>query len=368
MGCKFCNSENAIKYGKCKDKQWYFCKNCNRKFLDNGNFARMRIKSQIIVAALDMYFEGLSVRKIQRQVSKLYQVYVSQVTVWKWVIKFSSLVKNYVDELKPKLSFKWHVDETMINCEGEYKWFWEIIDEKTKFMVATLLSEERTIEEAMKLFKQSKERSLVKPEVIVSDGLAAYEEAIKKVFLSWRIPHTTHISSVGLKARQTNNVIERLHGTLKDRLKPMRGLKKTYSANAILSGWFVYYNFLRPHETLDGVTPAEVCGIKFNFTHENGWFDLIDRSIKKNYEGIELPENYDILVRQRYIQRFEWRFIVKIFDKNGREIINPYGMKTKFTRYDIAVEFVKFYKDLHPSATFTIVEKIGDAETEIFRI
>ena len=32
------------------------------------------------------------------------------------------------------------------------------------------------------------------------------------------------VRRAGIKARETNNVIERLHGTLKDRLKPLRGV------------------------------------------------------------------------------------------------------------------------------------------------
>lgn len=43
-------------------------------------------------------------------------------------------------------------------------------------------------------------------------------------------------------------------------------------------------------------------------------------------------------------------------------------MKTKFSKYDIALEFVKFYKDLYPTATFVVVEKIGGDEAELFRI
>ena len=37
-------------------------------------------------------------------------------------------------------------------------------------------------------------------------------------------------------------------------------------------------------------------------------------------------------------------------------------------KYDIAVEFVKFYKDLYPRATFVILEKIGDDEIELFKL
>ena len=141
-------------------------------------------------------------------------------------------------------------------------------------MVATHLSGERTIEEVIKLFKQAKERSIKRPKRIVVDGLWAYEKGFKKVFYSRYKEHKVEfVRKAGIRARETNNVVERLHGTLKDRLKPLRGLKSEETAKIWLDGWFVYYNFLRPHLSLKGKTPAEACGI--NLKIENGWKDLI---------------------------------------------------------------------------------------------
>ena len=77
----------------------------------------------------------------------------------------------------------------------------------------------------------------------------------------------------GIITRGTNNVVERLHGTSKDRLKPLRGLKSEETAKIWLEGWFIYYNFLRPHLSLKDKTPAEACG--FDLKLENGWKDLM---------------------------------------------------------------------------------------------
>lgn len=176
--------------------------------------------------------------------------------------------------MKVELSGKFRVDETMIKCDREYKWFWEIIDNEIKFLVATHLSGERTIEEVIKLFKQAKERSAKRPKRIVVDGLWAYGKGFKKVFYSrYREHKVEFVRRAGIRARETNNVVERLHGTLKDRLKPLRGLKSEETAKIWLDGWFVYYNFLRPHLSLKGKTPAEACGIDLKI--ENGWEGLI---------------------------------------------------------------------------------------------
>ena len=62
--------------------------------------------------------------------------------------------------------------------------------------------------------------------------------------------------------------------TLKDRLKVMRGLKSEETAEIILSGWFIFYNFIRPHESLKGKTPAEAVGLDLGLKHK--WHELIE--------------------------------------------------------------------------------------------
>ena len=76
----------------------------------------------------------------------------------------------------------------------------------------------------------------------------AYEKGFKKVFCSrYKERRVEFVRRTGIKARETNNVVERLHGTLKDRLKHLRGLKSEETAKIWLDGWFVYYKFLRLH-------------------------------------------------------------------------------------------------------------------------
>jgi putative transposase len=54
--------------------------------------------------------------------------------------------------------------------------------------------------------------------------------------------------------------MERMNGEIRDREKTMRGLKK--ADTPILTGYQIYHNYMRPHDGLDGKTPAEVCGIQ----------------------------------------------------------------------------------------------------------
>ncbi|GAG59600.1 unnamed protein product [marine sediment metagenome] len=46
------------------------------------------------------------------------------------------------------------------------------------------------------------------------------------------------------------------------------------NAEEMLKGWFVHFNFIRPHQSLNGKTPAEAAGINLNIN--DGWGDLIE--------------------------------------------------------------------------------------------
>ena len=277
MMCKNCGSSQIVKNGKVNNQQRYKCKECGKQFINNDNFARMRNKKHIIAVSMELYYEGLSVRKIQRQISYLFKVKISQVTIHNWITKYSVLVKEYVDTLKADLSDVWHTDETAIKIKGQQKWFWEIIDAETRFMVAEHLSNTRTIKDSTKLFMDARNRAIKKPKIIYADGCFAYRKGFNKAFYDHH-RSCELIQNVGINSRIHQNKVERLHGTLKDMLRARRGMDNYEKTEAMLDGWFVYYNFLRPHSALGGKTPAEAAGI--NLDLDNRWESLIDLATK----------------------------------------------------------------------------------------
>jgi len=84
------------------------------------------------------------------------------------------------------------------------------------------------------------------------------------------------VQRVGIRARETNNLVERLHCTLKDRTRCMRGLHSYESTKLLLEGWSVHYNCVRPHQTLGGKTPAQAARMNV----PNNWKGLIDEATK----------------------------------------------------------------------------------------
>jgi hypothetical protein len=88
-------------------------------------------------------------------------------------------------------------------------------------------------------------------------------------------PDAVHVAGVGLQGRLNNNRMERYHGTLKERTKVMRALKTTDTS--VLDGQRIYYNHIRPHQGLNGKTPAEVAGLDLNLG-KNKWESLIKKA------------------------------------------------------------------------------------------
>lgn len=216
MQCKYCGSEKIVKNGSVKGTQVYKCKDCGKRFFQNGKFAKMRNNKNLIVAALNFYYNGLSLRKAQRNLEQIFGERVSQVTILNWLKKYSILVKEYVKTLAPQLSGLFHEDETMLSCEGRNIWFWEVVDEDTKFMVASHISNTRTFEDTVAIFKKSVEQSQVRPRAVFVDGSHVYSAAFNKVFYTMRKDTRPElVQRVGIRARETNNIVERLHGTLR---------------------------------------------------------------------------------------------------------------------------------------------------------
>ena len=267
MKCKFCQSSKVVKYGTKAGNQYYLCRDCGRKFADNDALEGMRKPKIVVATALSLFYDGLSTEAISRQIKSIFAIDVEPTNVWRWVIKFSRMADRFLGQFKAHVSPIWVVDETVVGINGKNYWFWDVIDEKTRFLLATHISYARTITDAKELFEKCKERSARKPRIIISDKMRAYIQGISGVF------EVSHLQSQGFTADINTNLIERFHGTLKQRTKVMRDLKTVDTARIVLNGFIVHYNFFRPHMELKDSTPAKVAGITLPFDSWQGFIE-----------------------------------------------------------------------------------------------
>ena len=223
IACKFCGSSKIIKYGKANNKQVYFCKSCARTFVPNEGFEGMKYDPRVVATTLDLYFKGVSLRKIADHLKQCYSLEIDHSTVYRWIDKYTEIIEAYVATLEPELGNIWHTDEMKIKFSGEWRWVWNVMDERTRFHMVSVITKTREVQDARKAFKKSKEVGNKIPRLMVTDGLASYKRAFNKEFYDQRLS-CNHIADVALQ-ESLNNVLERMHGTIRGREKVMRGLK-----------------------------------------------------------------------------------------------------------------------------------------------
>jgi len=271
--CKWCSSQNVIKYGRESGKQVYKCKVCNRKFVPDNEFKKLKYDPKIITATLDLYFKGVSLRKISDHLKQFYGLDVNFTTLHHWIKHYTKIMNEYVKQLVPEISGTLCADEMQVKVGGEWKWLWNIMDKETRFLLASQISEKREIEDARRLLQKAKERiEGQRVDKVITDGLRAYQDAFKKEFFTLRKPRTEHVRNIRLAGEVNNNLIERLQGTRRERDKVLRGMKVEHTP--IIEGFDIYYNFIRPHMSLNGETPAKRTNINLNLD-QNRWLNLL---------------------------------------------------------------------------------------------
>ncbi len=205
---------------------------------------------------------------------RLQGVKVSHVAVLKWIRKYIGLMGEYLEKIKPNVSDTWRADELYVKIKGDMKYLFALMDDETRFWIAQEVSESKYKHDVRKLFEMGKKVTGKKPMTIITDGLPAYHDAYKKEFWTLKGPRTEHISTIRLRGDMNNNKMERFNGEIRDREKTMRGLKT--KDTPILTGYQIFHNYIRPHEGLDGKTPAEACGISIQ--GKNKWVTLIQNA------------------------------------------------------------------------------------------
>ena len=266
-----------MKYGiRCSKKgktQIYKCKDCDRRFTPNEGFLYTKYTKEIVTLSLDLYFKGLSLRKIQHHLKQFYNVSIHHTTILYWIKKYSLLINSFLNTLKAQSSDSWGADETGLYFKRNLNWLWGIIDNETKFLIALQLTKFRFVPKD-NVFIESKKAMKGNPQVIVTDGFRGYEGMAKENY-----PNSEHIILKGVSDRGLNNTSERLWGNVKERYKVMRGFRSFKGGKIILDGWKSYYNFIRPHMSLNGKTPAETAGLNLKLEN-NKWLNLIQRSVR----------------------------------------------------------------------------------------
>lgn len=277
LACKFCGSERTRKFGFSKGIQTYFCNDCHTKFTGTDALAHGRVSPQFIANALHEYYGGMSFHEIEANLENQTDEDISHTAVIKWVNKYTNeAIRQTRDLHPPTLGDTWIADETYIKTDIKTSdpkgvVFWDIIDARTRFLLATRITTTRNKQDARALMEMAAKRAGKSPKVVVTDKLASYLDGIEMAFGS-DSRHRQGGPFKVLGSGESTSLIERFHNSLKDRTKVMRDLRDKGTLKRFTDGWLVHYNFYRLHTALKGKAPAEAAGLEYE-THN--WADLV---------------------------------------------------------------------------------------------
>jgi len=286
--CIYCQSplivKDGVRHNSDGDIQKFNCKLCGRYFTINLGFERMKHSPQGITTAMQLYFSGESLRNTAKSL-RLIGVKVSHKTVYCWIHKYVRIMEAYLDQIKPQVSDTWRADEMYLKIKGNPKYLYALLDDETRYWIAKNVAGDKFSREApeyaSELFRQGKEVAGKKPLTLITDGLHAYELAYRREFYAHQKPVTKHVEHVTWRGERGNEKMESFNeNTARSREKTMRSLKR--EDTPILNGMQIYHNYVRPHEALQGKTPAEVAGIRIEGT--NKWLTIIQNARKSRLD------------------------------------------------------------------------------------
>jgi transposase-like protein len=296
MICPKCKSNSTIKWCKRRTEnrgliQRYKCKDCLNTFTLDDGFKRMRNAPQKITCAIDLFYRGVSTRKVQEHFKAFYPHNSSHKSIYKWIVKYGKMISNFTDNLKLNVGSELQVDEMEYsrrkypNKRGvDRNWFIDSIDCESRFMVASEFVKHREQKNIKQILRETKSKTGEQIKVITTDGLMAYPNAIKKVFGFSNKTHKVNVVHNVVNASRGegfNIMVERMHNNIRQRTKTFRGFHGSVnSANAIMKGYSVFYNFITEHQALN-CCPYELA-TNLKLESNNKWLELIYNASQKS--------------------------------------------------------------------------------------
>jgi putative transposase len=100
---------------------------------------RNRTPSSYISYGLNLYYSGLSLRRVSERLSCF--IKRNHVSIWNWIQKY----RPQKALARRKKTCEFIVDETLIKAGSEYTWLWVAIEPENKQILALNISKERNM-------------------------------------------------------------------------------------------------------------------------------------------------------------------------------------------------------------------------------
>src|SRR5437016_3184194 len=132
--CLSCGSPNLKKFGirhnVSGDIQRFICLACSKTFSVNIGFEKMKHNPKAITSAMQLYFNGESLRNVAESLA-LIGAKVSHQTIYNWIHKYTGLMEKYIEKIRPNVSDTWRADEVYMKFKGDMRYLFALMDDET---------------------------------------------------------------------------------------------------------------------------------------------------------------------------------------------------------------------------------------------
>lgn len=243
---------------------------------------KMKTDTKLIASAIGMYYGGMSLDAIQQQFRQDHDLDLSESNYWNWVKRFTEEAIKQTKGFKPEVGSVWVADETYMKLKKRTVYFWDIIDLKTNYLLASYVSFNRGAGDAKILMNRSQKVAGKKPAIVRTDKLRSYDSGVGDIFGGY----TRHVKGGPFKSNDSGEStaeIERFHRTLEQRTKVFHKYKDIESIRLLTQGWLINYNFFKQNEGCGNVPPAQAMSKVVPF---KDWNDIVipEGEIDKDYK------------------------------------------------------------------------------------
>jgi transposase-like protein len=206
----------------------------------------------------------MSSRQTAALMREVHGVSVSHQSVLNYADAVARNIKPFIDNYKYNPSGSICGDETYIKVNGKWHYVFFIFDAVKKIILSYPVSPNRDTVTAIKALDDtlSKFENIPDDLTLIFDGNPIYilaQHYFAQYGIHFDIKQVIGLSNddpVSEEYRPLKQIIERLNRTFKRNYRPTNGFNSFDGSVSFLTLFVAYFNFLRPHSTLEGKVPV----------------------------------------------------------------------------------------------------------------
>jgi IS6 family transposase len=250
VACVRCGSGATRRDGQTRlGGQRWRCTGCRRRFTARSSsaFSRHAFPDDVIALAVRWYVRyRLSYADVGEWLAER-GITVDRSTLYRWEQRFLPRFQEAARAHRHPVGDRWRVDETYCRVRGTWAYPYRAIDQAGQ-VVDVYFSARRNAAAAQAFFARAISATGVAPARVTTDKAKCYPPALRAA-----LPDVEHRS-----AKYLNNGLERDHGHLKQRLRPMRGFKRASAADTVSRGHSLIQNLRNGFSALTTAVPRSL--------------------------------------------------------------------------------------------------------------